>query len=208
MAIDPSQPSWPDRRSLADLTVRDAQGDLLEIEPLDLGLGTPATAGLATPGYWVSPIPGLSLVRLFRDPFLPALPVDHPYASRSTSSVGELSGERWVTTRSERDPSHALLLRAAAESGFQPRISVHADDYTVAGSLIAAGIGIGLVPQLAISRLASGVQILKLNETIARDVSAVVQSDGSSVTATVFMRHLHRSVIDEQQRSPLIPPEE
>jgi hypothetical protein len=34
------------RRSLAGLTVRDAHGDLVEVQPLDLGPGTPATIAL------------------------------------------------------------------------------------------------------------------------------------------------------------------
>lgn len=42
----PSHPAPPDRRSLAELTVRAAHGDLLEIEPLDLGPGAPATIAL------------------------------------------------------------------------------------------------------------------------------------------------------------------
>lgn len=36
-----------ERPSLAELTVREAQGDLLDVEPLDLGPHAPATAALA-----------------------------------------------------------------------------------------------------------------------------------------------------------------
>jgi hypothetical protein len=43
VATDPSHPAPLNRRSLAELTVRDAHGDLLEVQPLDLGPGTPAT---------------------------------------------------------------------------------------------------------------------------------------------------------------------
>jgi hypothetical protein len=46
VATDPSQPAPLDRRSLAELTVCDAHGDLLEVQPLDLGPGTPATIAL------------------------------------------------------------------------------------------------------------------------------------------------------------------
>jgi hypothetical protein len=41
-----SQPSFSDRFSVAELTVRYAQSDLLEVEPLDLGPDTPGTAAL------------------------------------------------------------------------------------------------------------------------------------------------------------------
>jgi hypothetical protein len=46
VATQPSHPAPLDRHSLAQLTVRDAHGDLLEVEPLDLGPGAPATAAL------------------------------------------------------------------------------------------------------------------------------------------------------------------
>jgi hypothetical protein len=41
-----SQPSSSDRFSVAELTVRTAQSDLLEVDPLDLGPNGPATAAL------------------------------------------------------------------------------------------------------------------------------------------------------------------
>jgi hypothetical protein len=41
-----SQPSSSDRFSVAELTVHAAQGDLLEVDPLDLGPDAPATAAL------------------------------------------------------------------------------------------------------------------------------------------------------------------
>jgi hypothetical protein len=46
VATDPSHPASLDRHSLSELTVRDAHGDLLEVEPLDLGPGAPATIAL------------------------------------------------------------------------------------------------------------------------------------------------------------------
>jgi hypothetical protein len=46
VATDPSPPAMLNRRSLAGLTVRDAHGDLVEVQPLDLGPGTPATIAL------------------------------------------------------------------------------------------------------------------------------------------------------------------
>jgi hypothetical protein len=47
MATHPSHPEPLDGHSLAQLIVREAHGDLLDVEPLDLGPGAPATAALA-----------------------------------------------------------------------------------------------------------------------------------------------------------------
>ncbi|MGI8781544.1 MAG: hypothetical protein ACR2L8_15500 [Solirubrobacteraceae bacterium] len=47
MATHRSHPAPSDHHSLAELTVRNAHGDLLEVEPLDLGPAAPATTALA-----------------------------------------------------------------------------------------------------------------------------------------------------------------
>jgi len=46
MATEPSNAALRERFTVAELTIQHAQGDLLEIEPLDLGPGDPATAAL------------------------------------------------------------------------------------------------------------------------------------------------------------------
>ena len=46
MATESSHPSSWDRFSVAELTVREPQSDLLEVDPLDFGPDAPATAAL------------------------------------------------------------------------------------------------------------------------------------------------------------------
>jgi hypothetical protein len=47
MATEPSRSSSADHFSVAELTVRAAESDLLLVDPLDFGPGSPATAALA-----------------------------------------------------------------------------------------------------------------------------------------------------------------
>jgi hypothetical protein len=47
MATEPSRSSSTDRFSVAELSVRPAESDLLSVDPLDFGPGAPATAALA-----------------------------------------------------------------------------------------------------------------------------------------------------------------
>jgi DNA-binding transcriptional LysR family regulator len=146
-----------------------------------------------TPDYWVRPIPGVSLTRLFTDPLLLAVPAHHAFASRSSVSLSELASERWITTRAERDPMHALLVRAARDAGFELRISAQAHDHTVRAKWIGAGLGIGLVPGLAAAGVDPDIMLIELAEPLAREVSAVTLADGRSVTAMAFMRLLRRT---------------
>jgi hypothetical protein len=46
LATHPSHPARNDPHSVAQLTVLEAHGDLLEVEPLDLGPDAPATIAL------------------------------------------------------------------------------------------------------------------------------------------------------------------
>jgi hypothetical protein len=46
MAVQRSQPPIP-QWSLQELTVKEASGDLLDVEPIDLGPGSPGSAALA-----------------------------------------------------------------------------------------------------------------------------------------------------------------
>jgi DNA-binding transcriptional LysR family regulator len=45
---------------------------------------------------------------------------------------------------------HSLVLRACEASGFTPRIRHHADDFGTVLALVAAGLGVSLIPQLGI----------------------------------------------------------
>jgi hypothetical protein len=47
MATEPSRFPSADRFSVAELSVRDAESDLLLVDPFDFGPGAPATAALA-----------------------------------------------------------------------------------------------------------------------------------------------------------------
>jgi hypothetical protein len=46
VAVNPSVPQPPAQHRLADLIVRVAEGDLLDVEALNFGPGNPATAAL------------------------------------------------------------------------------------------------------------------------------------------------------------------
>jgi DNA-binding transcriptional LysR family regulator len=166
-----------------DISVIQCEMPIDEVRGRRLDVGIVAT----TPDYWVRPVLGLSLFHLFTDAYAVALPMDHAYAARDTIALTELTNERWITTRSDEDPSHILLLRSVRAD---VRISARTDDYTVTGSWVAAGLGIALVPQLAVPRLGKDVALVAPTEPVARDVSAIVLADGSSATATAFVRHL------------------
>jgi DNA-binding transcriptional LysR family regulator len=84
---------------------------------------------------------------LFEDELLLVLPADSDLAGRDRVSLRDASAERWIAGC----PScRAHLLAAAATAGFLPDIRHSTDDYVVTQTLVAAGLGVALVPALAI----------------------------------------------------------
>ncbi|MGX6448164.1 LysR family transcriptional regulator, partial [Patulibacter sp. S7RM1-6] len=172
---------------LSVLEIEDPTGIIEHVRARRLDVGVVFT----TPDHWVRPVPGLAIQHLFDDPFLLAVPADHPFAERTAVALRELAAERWVTARGESDPCAALLHRACRAADFEPDVAFRIDDYAMVGSCVAAGLGVGIVPRLAVPRLPDGVVTVEIaGDVLVREVHAVALGDGSSVPATAFVRRL------------------
>ncbi len=57
---------------------------------------------------------------------------------------------------------HTVAVRACQAAGFSPRVRHHVDDFTAVLTLVAAGQGVALVPELGVGRLPGGVNLLPL----------------------------------------------
>ncbi|GLW52969.1 LysR family transcriptional regulator [Kitasatospora phosalacinea] len=86
------------------------------------------------------------LHRLVDDPVLVAVPRTHPLARRRRLRLAELAGEPWIAA--SRHPG-ATLLAACVRNGFQPRVEYEVAGWTAKLGLVAAGLGITLIPSLA-----------------------------------------------------------
>jgi DNA-binding transcriptional LysR family regulator len=64
------------------------------------------------------------------------------------------------------------------EHALVPRIVARATDFAVLLSLVAAGAGVTLVPELAARRLPPGVRLLSPTEPVTRQVSTVARRGG------------------------------
>ncbi|MBZ5602511.1 MAG: LysR family transcriptional regulator [Acidobacteriia bacterium] len=81
-----------------------------------------------------------------REPWVVALPTAHPFARKARVSVKSLEGEPFVTFPRELAPVlYDQLISMCQHAGFSPKIVQEAQMQTII-SLVAAGIGIALVP--------------------------------------------------------------
>jgi DNA-binding transcriptional LysR family regulator len=94
---------------------------------------------------------GLRVVPLLEDPMELALPAAHPLCRRDTLRLSDLREEPWVQT-SASSPCARHVVRCCREAGFDPDVSFESDDYDTVQGLVAAGVGVALVPRLALGR--------------------------------------------------------
>ncbi|MBG0826380.1 LysR family transcriptional regulator [Planomonospora sp. ID67723] len=103
--------------------------------------------------------PGLVREAVGEDPVLLVLPRSHPQAVPAGRPVElrSLAAEKWIAG-CER--CAAGLRRACEEAGFVPDVRHGTDDYVVTQALIARGLGVGLLPRLALDAFtAPGVAV-------------------------------------------------
>jgi DNA-binding transcriptional LysR family regulator len=143
-------------RAVAALQVRTAvQVELYEAEPPEL-LERLHVRQLHCaliyddPDAPVHPLDELEVVTLFDDPFRVVLPASHPLAGRRAVPIGELAEAGWIMSRDPDEPGDQALRAACSAEGFSPRPVLRTDDYDVMFGFVAAGVGVALVPQMAL----------------------------------------------------------
>ena len=94
---------------------------------------------------------GLDEVFLANDPYRVALPPTHPLGRRCRLQLADLAGERFIAPPAEGflGAYRTMLDRLCADAGFEPRIAHIVNDITVARALVAAGLGVAVLPELA-----------------------------------------------------------
>ncbi|GIG66677.1 LysR family transcriptional regulator [Phytomonospora endophytica] len=96
------------------------------------------------------PIPGEGLegVQLMDEPVWLCAPHDHPIAARTSVAVEELAGLSFVSSRVGHW-QRRVLDRLFASRDLMPRIVCEGDEPGAVAYMIAAGIGVGLIPDMA-----------------------------------------------------------
>jgi DNA-binding transcriptional LysR family regulator len=62
----------------------------------------------------------------------------------------DLRGEAWVQT-SNASPCARHVVRSCHAAGFEPNVAFESDDYQTVQGLVAAGVGVALIPELALN---------------------------------------------------------
>jgi DNA-binding transcriptional LysR family regulator len=91
----------------------------------------------------------VELIHLLDDPMHLALPADHPLAARQRVRIADLASEPWIHPTSSC-PCLGHVRAACSAAGFEPHVAYESDDFQVVQGLVAAGVGVALIPALAL----------------------------------------------------------
>ena len=111
----------------------------------------------------------LHLVHLFDDPMYVALPRDHRFARRREVRLPDLAEEPWI----HGTQPGGLIQRACVAAGFEPHVVGRTDQTQISQSLVAAGLGVTMVPGLTRARGRGDLAFLPLAPRLARRIDAV-----------------------------------
>jgi DNA-binding transcriptional LysR family regulator len=118
---------------------------------------------------------GLEVIDLLDDPVTVALPADHRLAGQDVVPLADLAGEQWIAG-CPRCRGH--LLELADQAGFAPEVAFETEDYVAVLGLVAAGLGVALLPRMVLASVSHpDVRALPLEPRSSRAVQVVTTSD-------------------------------
>lgn len=118
---------------------------------------------------------------LLTDRLTGLVPEGHALAGREEVGIAELAGESWIAgcPRCRRQ-----LVEVCEESGFTPRIDFATDDYPAVIGLVGAGLGVAVLPALAIESVRPmGARTVMVEPAIEREIVALTLPDLARVPA-------------------------
>ncbi|GAA1392717.1 LysR family transcriptional regulator [Kitasatospora putterlickiae] len=132
----------------------------------------------------------LVVTPLLDDPLVGLLPSGHRLAGRGGPvELAELAGEQWIAGCPQ---CRGHLVELCAGAGFEPRIDFATDDYPAVVGLVAAGLGVAVLPGLALESVRpDGVAPVAVHAAsgapAVRQVVALTLPDLAEVPAVALM---------------------
>ncbi|MBT2402422.1 MULTISPECIES: LysR family transcriptional regulator [unclassified Streptomyces] len=118
---------------------------------------------------------------LLTDRLVGLVPEGHRLAGAERVGMAELADEPWIAG-CPRCRRH--LVEVCEGAGFTPRIDFATDDYPAVVGLVGAGLGVAVLPELAVESVrAKGVSTLIVEPAVEREVVALTLPDLARVPA-------------------------
>ncbi|MBK8092868.1 MAG: LysR family transcriptional regulator [Verrucomicrobiaceae bacterium] len=109
--------------------------------------------------------------RIITEPFVLLAPVGHTAAKQDEVALRSLAGEFFVFYKGR---ARDTALEACRKAGFEPRIACESGELETVRALVAAGLGLAIIPKLAASNLPKSLRAVPLREPrMQREIAAV-----------------------------------
>jgi DNA-binding transcriptional LysR family regulator len=137
--------------------------------------------------------PDLELTPILREPFHVALPTDHALRRQRAVDPASLKGEPFVLfARRMGALAFDRTMRCCLDAGFQPEIVQEAPQFPTLIRLVAAGLGISLVPACAATIAFPGAIFRPIRSKRWTSVDIGTRVGGASATAMAFIETVRR----------------
>jgi DNA-binding transcriptional LysR family regulator len=142
------------------------------------------------PGGEVTRDRRISLEHLIDDPLLLAVGQEHPLARRRAVDLDNLAGESWIAATADASDT---MIGAWQWADWRPRVDLIAKEWTAKLGLVAAGLGVTLVPGLAAAAVRPDVALVRIRSgPTSRQVLVATRSGHErSASAVLFSELLH-----------------
>jgi DNA-binding transcriptional LysR family regulator len=129
----------------------------------------------------------LERTHLLEDPFDLVVPDGHPLAARASVALEELAGEIWIGGAPD-SAYGAIVLHSCRAAGFEPRFAFGSDDYNAVQAFVAVGLGVAILPRLALDFVRPGLHRVPLTVPPVRHITAarLAASYRSAATASML----------------------
>ena len=107
-----------------------------------------------------------------------ALPVGHAMAGRTIIDLDDIAHEAWISWE-RRSICHDWLTLTLRAHGVEPKIAHNAGEQQTQLALVAAGLGLCILPRLGRGRLPDGVCVVPVRPALSRHVYAIWRADAA-----------------------------
>ncbi|MFI9581018.1 LysR family transcriptional regulator [Streptomyces sp. NPDC052236] len=127
----------------------------------------------------------LTVRPLLTDRLVGLVPEAHRLAAAGSVAIGELAEESWIAGCPR---CRGQLVAVCEEAGFTPRIDYATDDSPAVIGLVRAGLGVAVLPELAMESVPpQGVRTVALEPPVRREIVALTLPDLAQVPAVAAM---------------------
>ncbi|WP_328494480.1 LysR family transcriptional regulator [Streptomyces sp. NBC_00414] len=139
--------------------------------------GAAKVGGAAGPDEWDD----LVIRPLLTDRLVGLVPEGHRLARAGAVAIGDLADEPWIAGCPR---CRAQLIEVCERAGFTPRIDFATDDYPAVVGLVGAGLGVAVLPELAIESVRpKGARTVTVEPALRREIVALTLPDLAQVPA-------------------------